>query len=345
MEIALIAAERGWLPDPVIRWGIRKLVTERHREESERLASGATQSWIESLRSAPIALATEDANDQHYEVPPEFFKQCLGTHLKYSGCDWVNGAATLSEAEVESLDLICKRGQLSNGQRILELGCGWGSLSLWMASHYPDATIVSVSNSGPQREYIERQAEERGLSNLTVVTCNMVEFEPEGQFDRIVSVEMFEHMRNWPTLLGRCHSWLKSDGKMFLHVFAHRNFAYPFEGADSSNWMAREFFTGGMMPSHSMLSELDTPFSIEDEWWTPGEHYAKTAEAWLENIDARRGDALQIFRTHYGRDAGRVVQRWRIFFMSCAELFGYRNGAEWGVSHHLLSAASLGRGE
>ena len=341
MELALVAAEKGWLPDPVIRWGIRKLVTERHEEETARLKSGGTKAWIDSLAQAPIALATDDANDQHYEVPPEFFQQCLGGNLKYSGCDWVNGAATLTEAETESLDLICKRAQLVNGQRILELGCGWGSLSLWMASRFPKATIVSVSNSNPQREYIENEARQRGLTNLTVLTCNMVEFEPEGTFDRIVSVEMFEHMRNWPALLKRCHSWLSSNGKMFLHVFAHQDFAYPFEGADSSNWMAREFFTGGMMPSHSMLSELDIPFSVEDKWWIPGEHYAKTAEAWLENIDARRGDALGIFKEHYGRDAGRVVQRWRIFFMACAELFGYSGGREWGVSHHLLSASPM----
>ena len=341
MELALVAAEKGWLPDPVIRWGIRKLVAERHQEESERLRAGQTQTWIHSLAHAPIALATDEANDQHYEVPPEFFRQCLGANLKYSGCDWINGAETLSEAEVESLDLICARAQLANGQRILELGCGWGSLSLWMASKYPEATVVSVSNSNPQREYIEAEARNRGLSNLTVITCNMVEFEPGGHFDRIVSVEMFEHMRNWPALLSRCHGWLHEDGKMFLHVFAHRDFAYPFEGADSSNWMAREFFTGGMMPSHSMLSELDTPFSVEDRWWVPGEHYAKTAEAWLENIDAKRRDALGIFKGHYGAEAGRVVQRWRIFFMACAELFGYRNGNEWGVSHHLLSARSV----
>ena len=341
MELALVAAERGWLPDPIIRWGIRRLVTERHQEETEKLESGATRSWIESLGQAPVAFATDDANDQHYEVPPEFFKQCLGTHLKYSGCDWINGAETLSQAEAESLDLICTRAQLKNGQRILELGCGWGSLSLWMAEKFPKASVVSVSNSAPQRKYIESEAEKRGITNLTVVTCNMVEFEPAGKFDRIVSVEMFEHMRNWPELLGRCHRWLSADGKMFLHVFAHREFSYPFEGEDSSNWMAREFFTGGMMPAHSMLSSLDTPFEIESQWWTPGEHYAKTAEAWLDNIDARRNDALGLFRKHYGREAGKVVQRWRIFFMACAELFGYRDGSEWGVSHHLLSASPV----
>lgn len=338
MEIALVAAEKGWLPDAVIRWGIRRLVASRHREEALKIRHGHTAQWIRSLDEAPVALATPEANDQHYEVPPEFFQRCLGTHLKYSGCDWINGATNLSEAESESLKLIGERAELVDGQRVLELGCGWGSLSLWMATRYPLSSITSVSNSSAQREFIERKAEERGLTNLTVLTRNMVEFEAEGTFDRIVSVEMFEHMRNWPKLLRRCRNWLEPNGKLFLHVFAHRQFAYPFEGEDSSNWMAREFFTGGMMPSHELLSHLDIPFTIDKAWWTSGEHYAQTAEAWLANIDQRRSDALSIFERHYGADAPRVVQRWRIFFMACAELFGYRHGEEWGVSHHLLSA-------
>lgn len=338
MEALVRAAESGWIPDPFIRWGIRKLVAERLEDERVKTSAGNASNWIDSLDTAPIAIHTGDANEQHYEVPPRFFELCLGQHLKYSGCEWSQQAKNLSEAEAYTLKLTCDRAQLENGHHILELGCGWGSLTLWMAEQYPESTITAVSNSSPQREHIMKQAASRGLTNVEVVTCNMTRFNPEKTFDRIVSVEMFEHMRNWPQLLNHCHSWLNPSGKLFLHFFSHQTFCYPFEGDDSSNWMAREFFTGGMMPSHYLPREVSSPFALENSWWTPGTHYAQTAEAWLDNIDANKTDATDLLKDHFGKGAGRAVQRWRMFFMACAEMFAFKKGTEWGVSHHLLAA-------
>ena len=337
MEVLVRAAESGWVPDPFIRWGIRKLVSERLEDEKAKNFAEDHAAWLASLEQSPIAINTSDANDQHYEVPPKFFELCLGQHLKYSGCEWSSKTPSLSDAEANTLQLTCQRAELANGQRILELGCGWGSLSLWMAEHYPEASVTAVSNSAPQRKHIMARAKERGLNNLTVITCNMTEFKPEDRFDRIVSVEMFEHMRNWPKLLRNCHGWLVPTGKIFLHYFSHRKFCYPFEGEDSSNWMAREFFTGGMMPSHNLPAELSIPFDVENSWWAPGTHYAQTAEAWLENIDANKQDAKALFAEDFGRDAGKTVQKWRMFFMACAEMFAFKKGTEWGMSHHLLS--------
>ena len=338
MEVLVRAAESGWVPDPFIRWGIRRLVAERLQDEKLKSSAGHASTWLDSLDSAPIAINTGDANEQHYEVPPRFFELCLGQHLKYSGCEWSHQAKNLSDAEAYTLNLTCERAEIENGHRILELGCGWGSLTLWMAKQYPDSQITAVSNSAPQRRHIMAQAAQRGLTNVEVITCNMTSFTPEKTFDRIVSVEMFEHMRNWPQLLNHCHSWLNASGKLFLHFFSHQTFCYPFEGEDSSNWMAREFFTGGMMPSHQLPSQVSSPFEVENSWWTPGTHYAQTAEAWLDNIDANKTDAKNLFKDHFGKDAGRAVQRWRMFFMACAEMFAFEKGTEWGVSHHLLAA-------
>ena len=338
MEVLVKAAESGLVPDPFIRWGIRRLVAERLSDEKSKNFNESHPAWLASLEEAPIAIHTDDANDQHYEVPPQFFELCLGQHLKYSGCEWSSTTPSLSDAEANTLKITCERAQLKDGQNILELGCGWGSLSLWMAEHYPNSKVTAISNSGPQRKHIMAKAKVRGLENLEVITCNMTQFKPEKKFDRIVSVEMFEHMRNWPKLLGNCHSWLVPEGKIFLHYFSHRKFSYPFEGEDSSNWMAREFFTGGMMPSHNLPAELAIPFDVEDSWWTPGTHYAQTAEAWLDNIDANKSDAHELFREQFGRDASKTVQKWRMFFMACAEMFAFKKGTEWGVSHHLLSA-------
>ncbi|MCH2100355.1 MAG: cyclopropane-fatty-acyl-phospholipid synthase family protein [Planctomycetes bacterium] len=340
MSTPIQLAERGLVPEFAIRWGIRRLLRDRIREETARLSSGrelALQNWVEQMRSSQVALHTGAANEQHYEVPPDFFEECLGGHLKYSSCYYTTGHESLTEAEAAMLALTSERARLANGLDILELGCGWGSLSLWMAKHYPMSRITSVSNSAPQREFIAARAAERGLTNLQVITADANTFEPDSTYDRIVSVEMFEHMRNWEQLLGRAYGWLRAGGKMFLHVFSHKSYCYPFEVEGDNNWMGRSFFTGGMMPSHDLLDHLDIPFELEERWEINGRHYAQTSEHWLENLNNCRTKLMPVLANTYGpENAKRWFHRWRIFFLACAELFAYDQGNAWQVTHHLL---------
>ncbi|MHC4380208.1 MAG: SAM-dependent methyltransferase [Planctomycetota bacterium] len=349
MSLTIQAAERSILPDATIRWGIRRLLAKRLRR-LHRLAAGRgsaiSQAWLEEMSTSPIAIDTGAANDQHYEVPAEFYGLCLGEHRKYSSCLWDQGVSNLDQAEHRMLDLTSSRADLKDGQSILELGCGWGSLSLWMAKRFPNSRILAVSNSESQRAYIMDQAQRRGLGNLRVETVDLNHFHPKTSFDRVVSVEMFEHMRNWEHLLRRISRWLKPDGRLFLHFFSHRETSYPFEDVSSDDWMARHFFTGGLMPSHDLPRRLDIPFEVEDDWAESGKHYAKTSEAWLENLDAHREQALEILQNAgypVRTEAERQVQRWRMFFLACAELFAYRNGSEWLVSHYLLRPTQEGR--
>lgn len=340
MNAAIGLVERGLVPAPLLRRGIRSLLKQRVDEEEGRLADGRDawmDAWTQRMRDSSIALVPEKANEQHYEVPAAFYEQVLGPRRKYSSAYYATPDATLAEAEEAMLALTCERAELADGQRVLELGCGWGSLSLWMAERYPGSTFLCVSNSASQRAHIEGRASKRGLTNLTIVTRDMNEFEADGTFDRVVSVEMFEHMRNWERLLGRVAGWLAPDGKVFLHVFAHERFAYPFEVRDASDWMSRHFFSGGMMPSHDLLDHLDTPFEVARRWKVDGTHYARTSEDWLRNLEQRRDAVLPILRATYGREAApRWFQRWRLFFLACAELFGWEGGREWFVSHQLL---------
>ena len=340
MQTAIRLVEKGLVPDRLVRTGIRRLLGERLRELESTFGTdpdGALDRWVERMRSAPVADVPEKANEQHYELPPRFFELALGAHLKYSSAYYESAETTLDQAEAKMLSLTCERADLRDGQEILELGCGWGSLTLWMAEHYPRSTVLAVSNSAPQREHILRSAAARGLDNVDVVTCDMNEFQQSEQFDRIVTVEMFEHMRNWEALLGRAAGWLRPDGRMFMHVFAHRSYAYPFEVRGASDWMSEHFFTGGMMPSHTLLDRLDQPFEVEQRWAVSGEHYARTSEHWLDNMDRSRDEIMELFRETYGADQARMwFQRWRVFFLSCAELFAYRGGDEWIVSHNRL---------
>lgn len=348
MSLTIQAAERSLLPDASIRWGIRRLLRKRLRElhnQAENLHEAVPSYWLQEMRNAPIAIEADAANDQHYEVPAEFYSLCLGDYRKYSSCYWDETTEFLSDAEARMLQLTCERAQLVDGQDVLELGCGWGSLSLWMAEHYPSSRIVSVSNSASQRRYIQRQAAARGLDNLEVRTVDINHFQPEGEFDRVVSVEMFEHMRNWERLLGGVAQWLRPEGKVFLHFFSHREASYPFEDRGEDDWMARHFFTGGLMPSHDLPRRLHIPFEVEQDWAESGSHYARTSEAWLENLDRNREQALEILRRSGYSGSGqaeRQLQRWRMFFLSCAELFGFREGSEWLVSHYLLRRQGLG---
>ena len=339
MKTALRMVERGLVPKPLIRRAIRRLLRERLAEQRLRYdgkREAGLAAFTQSMRESPIAMVPEVANEQHYELPPEFFHLVLGKHLKYSSGFYPNAEASLDEAEAAMLALTCERADLRDGQRVLELGCGWGSLSLWMAEHYPQSRILSVSNSAPQRGWIIEQARARGLRNLDVVTCDMNEFEPQAKFDRVVSVEMFEHMRNWEKLLGRVADWLADDARLFLHVFAHKRYAYPFDVRGDADWMSRFFFTGGMMPSHDLVDHLDTPFELDTRWEVNGEHYGRTSEDWVRNLERKRAEVMPLLEATYGEDAGIWFQRWRIFFLACAELFAFDGGHEWIVSHQRL---------
>jgi cyclopropane-fatty-acyl-phospholipid synthase len=332
----------GLIPDALVRRKIRLLLRQRlagERADDAQEALAREERFVAEMRSSPVALATAEANEQHYEVPPAFYDLVLGAHRKYSSCFFPEGVTTLDAAEAAMLSLTCERACLADGQNILELGCGWGSLTLWMAERYPDSRIVAVSSSRDQREYVEEKAAERNLANLKVVTCDMNVFDPATGpvFDRVVSVEMFEHMRNWPELLGRIASWLKPDGRVFLHVFSHRDVSYPYEARDESDWMARNFFTGGLMPSDHLLLRFPEHLFVEERWRVNGTHYARTAEAWLANLDRNGGAAKKLFAKAYGPGvARRKVLEWRILFMACAELFAHRGGNEWMVSHYRL---------
>jgi len=330
-------AEKGWIPDKAIRLGIRQLLAKR--EAQELAALPPLENYIQQLDASPIAVDTSAANDQHYELPPPYFQLALGPLLKYSCALYESENTSLAEAEIAMLELTCSRASLRDGDRILELGCGWGSLTLFMAEKFPGSRITAVSNSSGQRTHILAQASARRLSNVEVITADMNTFEPQGTFHRVVSVEMFEHMRNWRALFGRIHQWLIPGGTAFIHIFAHKTFRYIFETERDEDWMGRYFFTGGQMPSRDLLPAVCAPLLCTQEWAVNGVHYSRTLEDWLRLHDAQKSKVLEIFRSVYRDDAALWFQRWRLFYMACSELFAFRGGHEWFVMHYLLQKA------
>ena len=340
INTSLSLAEKGLLPDTIIRAGIRKLVATRLTDISANnceVGSKIFADFAANMRQANIAEVPELANAQHYEVPADFFHYCLGNQRKYSSCFWLPDTINLDDAEILALQQTCDHADIQDGQHILELGCGWGSLSLWMATHYPNAQITGVSNSNSQREYITNKAKSLGLTNLNVITCDMNTFEAPSTYHRIVSVEMFEHMRNWQVLYGKVASWLKPQGQFFKHIFVHRNTPYLFEVQNKDDWMSEFFFSGGMMPNDDLPLHFQESLIIKQRWRWDGTHYEKTANAWLQNMDAHKEAITPILAATYGAENVEMWRnRWRIFYMACAELFGYNNGQEWWVGHYLF---------
>lgn len=343
-------AEKRWLPDPLIRYGMRRMLKDR-LEQERSLAGGqyedALDRFADRQRQSVVTIETHRANEQHYEVPAKFFELVLGSRLKYSCGLWEDATTSLDESEEAMLRLTCERAGIENGMRILELGCGWGSLSLWMAEHFPDCQITSLSNSSSQKQFIDAKCKQRGFSNVNVITADVGTFDTPLQFDRVVSVEMFEHVRNHEDLLARIARWLAPDGKLFVHIFCHRNLAYTFETEGEENWMGRHFFSGGIMPAEDLFLRYQKDLSVEQQWWISGMQYAKTCEAWLSRLDKQSSEVKQSLTDTAGHESPNVlVQRWRMFFMACAELFKYESGNQWGVGHYLFNVNdATGRSE
>lgn len=332
--------ENDVVPDSMIRRRIRSLLAQRLRDEerpTQELQQQHLNSIIAELKASPIAIETRAANDQHYEIPAPFFQYVMGKRMKYSSCYWTDEIKTLDAAEEMALQITCDYAELRDGMQVLELGCGWGSLTMYMAEHFPSAQITAVSNSASQKVYIDEQCKQRGLNNVRIITADMNAFSIQETFDRVVSVEMFEHMRNYKILLERINGFLKPGGKLFVHIFTHNRFTYYFDVKDSSDWMSRYFFTGGIMPSDHLLFYFNDHLHVKEHWHWDGTHYEHTANEWLRNMDKHKKEIMPVLENVYGNEEKQKWWvYWRVFFMACAELWGYKQGREWFVSHYLF---------
>ena len=324
------------LPDKIYRRAIKRLLRIKLNNEKETYKTQTIQDYANTLKKQEIAIMTQEANDQHYEVPISFFEHVMGSHKKYSSCIFENNNSNLSKAEYDMLELTCKRAELDNGQHILELGCGWGSLSLFMAQKYPSSNITVMSNSTSQKAYIDEQIKKKQLQNITVITANIATLELNKQFDRIISIEMFEHVRNYELLFKKISQWLNKNGQLFIHVFGHKHYAYPFEDNEQKSWITRHFFSGGQMPSLDLFEQFNKDLNVTKKWIISGNHYAKTCKKWLENMDSNKSHIIPIFKNTYGHKTKQFWIYWRLFFMACEELFKFNNGEEWQVYHYLL---------
>lgn len=337
------------VPEWIIRVGIRGMLAQKLRTESKpttELQRRALMNFVNELKSSPIAIHTDSANRQHYEVPARFFELVLGPRLKYSSALWLEDTTDLGQAEINMLEIYCQRADLLDGQSVMDLGCGWGSLSLYLAEKYRNSNIVAISNSSTQKEFIDAQAALRGLKNLTVITANIANYDTEMEFDRVVSVEMFEHLKNYRAMLAKVSRWLRPDGKLFIHIFTHKHFAYHYEDLDGTDWLTRNFFEGGTMPSEDLLLYFQEDVRIVEQWSVPGTHYQKTAEAWLRTMKEKREEVMQIMSKTYGEtEAVKWWSFWKLFFLACAELWGYKKGTEWTVSHYLFEKQEKNRSE
>ena len=337
-------AERRWLPDRIVRMGIRRLLDERLAHELRAATpdrDAAVDAFAERLRESAITIETHRANEQHYEQPASFFERVLGSRLKYSCGLWPNASTTLDQSEESMLELSCRRVGLEDGMQVLDLGCGWGSLSLWIAERFPQCRILALSNSSSQRLHIECQCQRRGFSNVQVVTQDVAKFQSSIKFDRVMSIEMFEHVRNYEQLLANIRRWLTPDGRLFVHIFCHRHLPYAFGTDGTKNWMGRNFFTGGIMPCEDLFARFQKDLMIDEQWWVNGTHYARTSEAWLSKLDQCAAEVDAALAASNDPTPVRIQrQRWRIFFMACGELFGYDQGNQWGVGHYTFRRAA-----
>ena len=328
---------RGLIPDSLLRRGVRNQGRQRLQMMKNTDLKQEYLTFLKQASSGKIAVHTDDANNQHYEVDSEFFQYCLGKNLKYSSCYWNDDTSSLDEAEDIMLDLYCKRAKIEDGMTVLDVGCGWGSLSLYLAQKYPKSKITGVSNSNSQRKFIEKLGYERNLHNLNIVTKDINSFDTNKKFDRIISIEMFEHTKNSKILMDSINKWLAPDGLFFMHVFAHKYNPYYFDTEQKNAWMAKYFFTGGMMPNHDLFKDLESDLNYQKSWMLSGTHYEKTSNAWLEKMDSNKTKILELFRRNNSNSvAKKKFYFWRLFFIACAEIFGYNGGSEWIISHHLF---------